>query len=209
MTITGLHTVWELRGIKCFTLEKFPDMKKSILSSRSFGKSILSKGDIFEAVSTYTEQAAETLRKEKGVTGVLQVFIRTNYHRSSDPQYSNSYMVHLSPQTNITSQLIEAAHTALEKIFRPGFRYYKAGVMFTDISHEEDRQLHLYDSQLKSSRLSSVMKVIDTINQQEGAGTLQYASSGINKSWKIRSQFRSPNYTTEWSDLLKVSAYRY
>ena len=36
LSVMGLRTVWELRGIPCFTIEDSPSPKQSIMTSRSF-----------------------------------------------------------------------------------------------------------------------------------------------------------------------------
>ena len=45
------------------------------------------------------------------------------------------------------------------------------------------------------------MQIMDRINQKMGKGTLTIAASGTNKRWAMRRESKSPNYTTEWSEL--------
>jgi hypothetical protein len=47
----------------------------------------------------------------------------------------------------------------------------------------------------KSTRL---MAALDAVNDRWGAGTLEYASSGFTKAWKMQSHRRSPAYTPNW-----------
>ena len=59
------------------------------------------------------------------------------------------------------------------------------------------------------------MKILDDINTKMGKMTLFYGSQGIVKhsgrkkiekdKWRMRSFYRSPFYTTNWADILKVS----
>jgi DNA polymerase V len=48
------------------------------------------------------------------------------------------------------------------------------------------------------------MRVLDAINAEHGRDTLKLAASGIERGWGLRSGQRSPHYTTDWDDLLKV-----
>ena len=58
------------------------------------------------------------------------------------------------------------------------------------------------------------MKILDDINNKMGKMTLFYASQGMvklsrrkkieNDKWRMRSFYRSPFYTTNWADILKV-----
>ena len=58
------------------------------------------------------------------------------------------------------------------------------------------------------------MKILDSINTKMGKMTLFYGSQGVMKqskikkeesNWRMRSNYRSPFYTTNWNDILKVS----
>ena len=37
-----------------------------------------------------------------------------------------------------------------------------------------------------------------------GPQTLDFAASGVRRPWKLRSDFHSPRYTTDWGELLRV-----
>jgi DNA polymerase V len=45
------------------------------------------------------------------------------------------------------------------------------------------------------------MKTIDSINGRYGKTLVQSAATGTKKSWEMRSGNKSPNYTTNWSQL--------
>ncbi len=50
------------------------------------------------------------------------------------------------------------------------------------------------------------MTALDAVNSRWGAGTLFYAGAGMKKPWAMKRGLKSPHHTTEWADLLKVSA---
>ncbi len=51
-----------------------------------------------------------------------------------------------------------------------------------------------------------LMEVIDLLNSRYGSGTIRFASEGMRQEWKMRSDLRSPRYTTRWDELLVVKA---
>ena len=50
------------------------------------------------------------------------------------------------------------------------------------------------------------MQCLDNINLKYGKDSLKFASLGFDKKWAMRANAKSPNYTTCWADLLKVTA---
>ena len=69
------------------------------------------------------------MRRQRLASANLAVFIETNPFREQDPQYHASRAVTLPVATASTAKLIAAAQRALEGLWRPGYRYKKAGVM--------------------------------------------------------------------------------
>jgi DNA polymerase V len=157
-----------------------------------------------EAVSSYVSRAAEKLRGEGLAATVLTVFIMTNAF-TEEPQYRNLVTCELPVGTDSTSELIRAALRGLRRIYRDGYRYKKAGVMFTALVPATQVQPDLFDRQdrPKSKRL---MAALDAINDRWGAGTLNYASSGLTQAWQTQCHRRSPAYTTDWAELPIVTA---
>lgn len=83
--------VYELNGVPCFDLS-FPEPKKQIIASRSFGVKVTDKQSILEAVALHATRAAEKLRLQDSVCGCLSVFIRTSPFSSKDPFFLNRHV---------------------------------------------------------------------------------------------------------------------
>ena len=49
-----------------------------------------------------------------------------------------------------------------------------------------------------------VMATLDTINRRMGRDTVFYAASGIRREWTMSASMKSPHFTTDWEELLKV-----
>lgn len=199
LTVTGLRTAMELRGISCLRLETALPDKKSIISSKSFGRPVSSLSDMREAVATYLSTAAEKLRDQGSVTGAVQVFIATNTFNPNQPQYVQSLTTCLSKPTSYTPHLLKAALHCLESIFKPGYQYQKAGVMLTGIVPDGCQQIGLFDVQGEGK--DELMQAVDRINQKWGRQTVQLAAAGLVKPWEMVQSHKSPAYTTSWSEL--------
>lgn len=204
--VTVARIVYELRGRPCLSSNLCPSPKRSITVSRSFGSTVDTLEDLREALAFYATRAAEKLRHEKLATRVLVVFLATN--RFSDaPQHCASVVVNLPVPTALTPELIRHAHEAIERMYRPGFQYKKAGVMLLELVPETPVQSGLFD-RIDRDRARRLMEAIDHINARMGAGTIRYAASGIHRErprWQGRLGRRSPRYTTNWNDLLTLA----
>lgn len=68
-------------------------------------------------------------------------------------------------------------------------------------------QLDLFDPFSAEQRAKSkqFMAVFDAVNEKYGRNTIRLAAEGNVKPWDMRSQHRSPSYTTQWQDLPIVS----
>jgi DNA polymerase V len=49
------------------------------------------------------------------------------------------------------------------------------------------------------------MAVLDAINQRYGRQTLKLGSAGFKAHWKMKQNFKSPGYTTNWNELIQAS----
>jgi DNA polymerase V len=203
MTIVGARIVEELRGISCLPLEQCPQQKKSITCSRSFGLPVESRRELREAVAIYMSRAGERLRRGKLAAGVVTVFINTNRF-SPDPQYGNSITYELAYSTDSTNELLEWALKGLEQIYRPGYRYKKAGVMLNQLVPVDQMSRRFFgDATYERSR--SVLKAVDEINRRHGRDTVRFGIAQPKGQWQTKSLRRSQNYTTNLKEVLCIN----
>jgi DNA polymerase V len=200
MTVTGLRTVTELRGEPCIGLEHFVRPKKAILTSRSFGRPISDRIELGQAVASFTVASAEKLRRQGSAAAFVHVFIETSDFRD-EPQYRNFTTAGLPMATGHTPDLIKYAGRALEKIFKPGYNYKRAGVMLSGLVPDNQIQLDLESDQGTHRQKQAIMQAVDKINLSQGRNTVFYAAQGVAKPWKMRQLKLSPRYTTSWADL--------
>jgi DNA polymerase V len=203
MTVVGARIVEELRGVSCLPLEMCPQGRKSVTCSRSFGVLVESLEELREAVAAYMTKAAERLRRSRLAAGVVTVFITTSRF-STDPQYSNSASFELAYSTDSTDELLGWAFGALEQIYRPGYRYKKAGVMLNRLAPADGLSMRLFgDERFERSR--RVMKAVDDINRKFGRETLRFGASRAGGRWETKFLRRSRCYTTRLEEVLRVA----
>jgi DNA polymerase V len=192
---------YELRGVSCLELEEVAPAKQQIVSSRSFGKPVTSMDQLAESVATHIARGAEKLRGQQSVTGALVVFIQTNSHKPFEPQHHQSITIPLADPSDNTLTLTTAALKGLQQIYKTGFKYKKAGVMFSLLADKPTVQQSLFDDVEVKGKSAHLMKAMDSINSRFGNAVIRTAASGTTQDWKMRSNNRSPNYTTQWDEL--------
>jgi DNA polymerase V len=202
MTVQGLHTLLELRGQPCIALEKAPPPARSLMVSRSFGRPVTALNELAEAVAEYATRAAARLRARGLVAAGVETYLQTYADATGRPPYANAAFAAPQTATAHTGELIAAATKALETIFRPGFRYKKAGVILLGLEPAGCRQLSLLAAPPETSaRSRRLMAALDAVNAKWGQGALAPAACGLAKPWAMRQARRSPRYTTVWDEL--------
>ena len=195
--------VLELRGVPCIDLERSRPDNKSIMASRSFGRPVESRHELEEAVASYVSRAAEKLRRQELAAGSLVVFVNTNRFKVEDAQYYGTRPVRLPTATADTSRLVRAALHGLACVWRPGFRYKKAGVILLDLVHAGAVQGDLFTVP-DSPKSQALMAAMDRLNRRYGRDALTIETSGRQKAWKLRSEQLSAKFTTSWNELLSI-----
>jgi len=104
------------------------------------------------------------------------------------------------PALYAACELVRLAITAVDRIFRPGFRYIKAGVILNNISPAQERQTDIFvqPDMVGEERL---YRAVDLINADFGSGTIKPLACGIHQHWAMKRNFSSTLYTTKWSEL--------
>lgn len=204
LTVVGERTWRELKGESCIDLELVTPDKKSICTSRSFGRSQTDIEGLKEAVSSYASICAQKLREQKSCAVSVMVFIHTNNFREDLPQYWQNCVVKLPVASNSTFEIVHYALEALNKIFKPGFQYKKAGVVITEIVPDTAIQTHLFDN-IDREKHNKVMAVVDKLNSGFTRNVLCLAIQGQEKKWKLRQELLSPSYTTKLSDVITIN----
>lgn len=169
-------TARELTGMSCLELTEAEPAKQEICSSRMFGKRLTTIEPIKEAVATYVHRAAEKLRAQNSLCKKIRVSIRTGMFSPEEAKYANGAMVELPYPTNDVRLLTKASTEAVNRLFRPGFKYSKAEVLLMDLRQPGEFTDDLF-AQSQPPAAEKVMGVLDEINHRWGRGTLRAGSS--------------------------------
>jgi DNA polymerase V len=92
---------------------------------------------------------------------------------------------HLPFSTSCTPALVPAARSLLERVYKPGFVYHKAGVFLTDILAEAVRQQSLLLRMDAEHRLR-LMEAAGRIDRKHGRHTVRPLAIGLDREWEMR-----------------------
>ncbi len=202
MGVTGLRTWSELHSQSCIELDGSESGRQSIMVSRSFRSELRDFDELRRAIATFATRAAEKLRGQRSLTSQMQVFIRTNRHRTDYAQHEGSIFVNFETPTDSTLEIVAAASAKLQMLFRDGYGYKKAGVVLYGISDNNGVQSSLFDT-IDRTKHANLMSAIDRINSEMGRSTIKMATEGDGKLPTTTAN-QSPNYSTQWDDLLTI-----
>lgn len=108
--------------------------------------------------------------------------------------------VALSEPTDFTPDLLLHVQAMLKPLYREGIQYKKAGIMMTDLSPRDQIQLSFFQKQPRKED-QRLMKTIDQLNEKPGKGTVFSGNEGTNQTWRMKSAFHSPRYSTNWKEI--------
>ena len=205
-TVVLERLVAELNGVPASAVDMIEPQRKGMAVTRSFGTAVLDQETLMGAIVQYAMRASEKLRQHGLVAGRLTVFFHTNRHKPNRPQHGASRTVALHPMTDDSFELISAARKGVERSWRDGFAYTKAGIMLEDLVRRQDRPRTLFEDTCELERSSRLMGAVDELNARYGKFTVVPGSQGFERPWKMRAEAKSPAWTTRISDVPVVKA---
>ena len=203
--VNGKKVYQELRGNSCVPIESIPPTRQQIVSSRSFGADLKDFDELNQALTSLARKAINKLNDHKLATTTITVFIYTNPHKK------NKTCVHLSKTVGMTiaiqdeTQLIPLISKILKIIYKPGYLFYKGGIVLSNLVKNYPQQDLFLTNKGNQRKIGSANKsnAIRSVNKRFNE-SLKYASEVGNNKWKPRADFRSNRYTTSWTELLVI-----
>ena len=174
------------------------------MSSRSFGQRVESLQELREAISYHAANAAWRLAKQGVFASAASVFIQNRPFDQAE-FYGRTETVALSAPTECSLQITNAALWLLKKMYQPEVYYQKTGVVLSELVPQEGQQTDLFAYSSTSNKRGRLMDTLDSINRKYRRSTIRLASEGVDRTWSMRRNFKSPNYTGDWSELPAVS----
>jgi DNA polymerase V len=204
--VVGVRLIKELNGMPCIPMKDPLEVKKMIATTRMFGKPVFELNEIKEAVATYVSRAAEKLRRQFYAAKSIQVFVVTNGYRKEKYEYNpqSRYQYSIFPKaTADTAELIQYALPLTEKLYEPGLKYLKAGVILGGLVPDNSIQANLFVSDTENYK-RFLMEAVDNINFSHRDDVIKYVASGLKRNWKMRQELRSKRFTTRWNELYEI-----
>lgn len=196
-----MRTAMELQGISCLSLEA-AESRHSILSSRSFGTMQTEFDHLAQAISSHCANACEKLRRQRSLVQSIFIFVKTNHFRADLVQYHQAITIKLETPTDDLRLITHYGKEGLRQIYKPGFQYKKVGICLEELISKEHLQLdifHLPKPQLEKTE--QIMTVLEAIHRKYGRHSIKLAAEGYSKAWAMKSELKSPAYTTRWQEL--------
>jgi DNA polymerase V len=109
--------------------------------------------------TTYTERAAEKLRKEGLRAGVLEVFGMSNRFHKTDFYYNTATIRFPAPASD-SSEIITGALSAFDEIYKENIPFKKLGAHMLELNLEAHEQTILFDKVARtvSEHLKNIFK---------------------------------------------------
>jgi len=189
--VFGSRTAMELRGFACLSLEPHAEKRKNCCVSRSFGSKVTKLEDLNEAITTHCLNAAEKIRLDKQTVKKITVFIKTSPFQMGNNYYANSKDVDLPIGTSDSIALIKKALTALESIYKKGYKYQKTGIIFSGLKNDSIYSKNLFSEINNDEKRIKLMQAIDHTNTRYGRNALSIAQAGVRKKWNVKKQYAS------------------
>lgn len=228
LAIGGIHTAWdlresdtkqlrkrfsvvlartalELRGTSCLHMNALDQPRQRIMTSRSFGQPTGVKTEVHAALRRHAQRSAEKLRQQHSLARSVMLFLNTNRHRRDQPQYFPHVLIPLPTPSDDTRVILDAVRQGLEQIYRPRYRFMKAGVMLLDLVDAQQHQLSLLNAPVYHH--PRLMATVDAINQRMGQGTIRFGMTDDEAPWQLRCAHRSNRFTTRWDELMEAGTH--
>ncbi|MGO4677113.1 Y-family DNA polymerase [Bosea sp. 2YAB26] len=202
LTVVGERIIQELRGQPCINLESVAPTRKGCAVTRSFSGRVESLEVMQEAIAAHATRLGEKLRHHGLATDHVTVFFHTSPF-DNGPSRSVSTTVDFPEASNDTLVLVRAAKWGARQIWKPGYRYAKAGLMTVDLVALEMSPRALIGA-LDREKSGRLMEALDACNKKLGRGAVFPAAAGIarqQKAWVTKFDMRSPRYTTRLEEV--------
>lgn len=200
-SITELKLKNDLEGKSVLELDE-PSHKKAIATTRSFERTFSDIDNLKERISTFASSCAEKLRKQGSSCNMLIVQLQSDRHKIDAEYYRNSTTIVLPFATNSSLTLSKYAVAGVERLFKKGIKYKRAGVIVTGLVPTDAQQLNIFESE--NPKHQSLMKVMDGINDKYGDYKLKLGNQDLERTWKMKQERLSKGYTTNFNDILQV-----
>lgn len=183
----GLDLWHELRGVSVFPLELEPKLPKSVARTAAMGEHTNDRTLIGAHLARHVSRLAIELVTKRYLTRRVLYTLRLS--KTFDTEGTE---VRFRFPTSNYFVMVEAAHQALDVLYRPGVSYWGCGVVASDISSAVSVTPDLFGLMQHEDQRGRLMLTVDEINRKYGKGTAIMLSSVPLRNTRRASRFRYP-----------------
>ena len=203
--IVGIRMWRELNGEPCIDREIVPPQRKTVTCSSSFQTNVYDLDSLSKAVATYATTLGRRLREHGLLAEAVEVYLTTNRFQPQQPQYFNAFEMRLADPTADTAELVATAHRCLERIYRPGYGFKKAGVSITRCVDASAATHSLFADPEEFERRRRLMEAMDRINASPAnRHALHPASMDTGLTPMTRREHASRLFSTRLADIIEI-----
>jgi len=194
----------ELRGSYVNQVCPKRPLQRSVMSSKSFNKTTNNMTILEDALAHHVRHIAADLRSMQSVASVIRVSLGTSRHGDYFMR-GGSQEAGLGEGSDDTFVLMRAAHDLLRELYEPGVLYQKVGVTVSGIRLAGSMSHNLFE-EAGSAANGELLAIVDGLNKKGNRELISIGTRLRSEAWQAKSAKRSPACTTQWSDLITVSA---
>lgn len=194
--VAGWRIHQELNGVPVLPASLLPLSRKGIISSHTFPQAIECQETLYGILLRHLQEAMKRLAEEKLYPRIAGIILRTSSYARKRYEAAPSMEV----SGGDLKTLAQAIRSLLAQVYRPGYSYRKAGVYLFDLIPRNlaPRSLFAEGTQKRWEQLSQLMH---RLRERYGEEALFLAPEILHRSALPLRRFRSPRYTTSFSEL--------
>lgn len=204
--VVGERLCMELRGVSVYAIgDSHGEVQESYTSTRSFSAAVTDKHTLMSALGHHIAHVAEKLRQDECVASSVTIVARGSRFGAFALREGSAHCNFQSP-TNDTFVMTQEVSRLLDTIYDSEIPYKKAGVIVGGILPAEAQTGLLFVTENGEQKTEKINVVTDMLNHKFGSGTVRQAVTLSNEKWKERKNLKSPEYTTQWSEIAMIKA---
>ena len=174
--------MWEYaNGIDNSEVKYIPEKPKGIGNSITLPEDISNINKLEEILLALTDQVTYRLRKQEMLARVVNVQLRTKDF------IDTSHQKKLPKATASTKEIFVYAKELLEQMYRKGTPIRLIGLRVDDLTDKEERQISLFNDEIKNEKQDKLDKTIDRLKEKYGYNLVTRAGKmGVEDLIKFR-----------------------
>jgi DNA polymerase V len=139
------------------------------------------------------------LRQAGLAASAMFIFAESSSHASGS-QYVGATTIKMIYTTNSTQEVFQQAQEALERIYKPGYDYRRAGIILHWLVPADQLTDRLFSNETME-KFKLIMPVMERLNRKYGRDTIRFGIARPDGRWRTRAKRSSLHYTTRLSDV--------